>query len=99
MQKTIIPLSSKTAEGYVIPTGPLNLVFAQTDSGVVSCGLMDVMVLDRFEHPAARVKATSGPSIRTLDDLLQGLVKDVNETAKKRGIQLGMTGREALEQM
>jgi uncharacterized protein YunC (DUF1805 family) len=97
MQKSDLKLSQKKAEGYVIPIGQVNLVFATTDKGMVGCGAIDVMALDRFSYPAARVKPSQGTSIGTLDDLLAGIIKDANESAGKLGIKVGMTGREALD--
>ena len=99
MQKSDVPLSRKTAAGYVISLGAINLVFATTDQGLVGCGAIDVAALDRFSYPAARVKPSRGNSIGTVDDLLAGVIKDANEAAAKLGIQVGMTGREALERL
>jgi uncharacterized protein YunC (DUF1805 family) len=42
------------------------------------------------------VKATRGPSVATIDDLLLGEVKDANAAAIKLGVKIGMSGREAL---
>ena len=92
-----VQLTSKQADGYSIPLGPVNLVFVVTDVGMVSCGAFDVMALDAFHYPAARVKSITGNPIATIDDLLVGIVKDANEEAVNRGIHLGMPSREALD--
>ncbi|MFH0952775.1 MAG: DUF1805 domain-containing protein [Verrucomicrobiota bacterium] len=42
---------------------------------------------------------TAGIPSKTVDDLLAVAVKDVNEAAKRLGVQAGMTGRQALEKM
>jgi uncharacterized protein YunC (DUF1805 family) len=89
-----IRLPQKEADGYVIPMGPFNVVSINTDVGMVGCGAFDVRALDRFAYPAARVTG-----VATLDDLLQGRVKEANEHARKLGIEAGMTGREALERL
>jgi len=94
-----VQLSNKQADGYVIPLGPVNLVNVITDVGMVGCGAFDVTALDNFGYPAARVKATRGSSISTIDDLLVGEVKDANEAADKLGVEVGMSGREALDRM
>ncbi|MEK7375645.1 MAG: YunC family protein [Candidatus Margulisiibacteriota bacterium] len=94
-----IKLAKKTAKGYVIPVGSWNLVFASTGKGMVSCGAIDVIVLDKFDYPAARVKSSTGGKIETIDDLLSGTIKDANAAAKKRGIVEGMSGKEALEKL
>jgi uncharacterized protein YunC (DUF1805 family) len=92
-----VRLARKQADGYVIPLGSVNLVSVVTGSGMVGCGAFDVAALDKFGYPAARVKPSRGGSIETIEDLLAGLVKDVNVAAAERGIKVGMTGREALD--
>ena len=94
-----VQLACKQADGYVIPLGPVNLVNVVTDSGMVGCGAFDVTALDKFGYPAARVKATKKSTIATIEDLLSGVVKDVNEAALKRGVKIGMSGREALDRI
>lgn len=45
------------------------------------------------------MKSTSGNPIATIDDLLAGVVKDANTEAIKLGINVGMSGREALDML
>lgn len=92
-----VHLTHKQADGYVIPLGPVNLVNVVTDLGMVGCGAFDVGALNNFGYPAARVRPTTGSSIASIDDLLQGTVKEVNPAAEKLGLKNGMTGREALD--
>jgi uncharacterized protein YunC (DUF1805 family) len=97
MQQTDVHLTKKTAQGYVIPFGPVNLVTVLTDVGMVGCGMFDVSALDSFSFPAAKVRPAAGPSIVDIDDVLKGIVKEANRSAMGRGIKNGMTGRQALE--
>lgn len=97
MKQTSFRIGGKEARGFEIPLGAVNLVFATTDVGMIACGAFDVAALDRFHYPAARVKSPTGAPIATVDDLLAGVVKDANEEAARRGITLGMTGRQAME--
>jgi uncharacterized protein YunC (DUF1805 family) len=92
-----VQLTGKQADGYVIPLGPVNLVNVVTDVGMIGCGAFDVAALNNFGYPAAKVSPTQGNSIATIEDLLQGIVKEVNPAAEKRGLKVGLTGREALE--
>jgi uncharacterized protein YunC (DUF1805 family) len=92
-----VPLAKKTADGYIIPLGQISLVFVTTDRGIVGCGAFDVAALSNFGYPAAKMKSRSGKPITTIDDLLQGIVKEANGEAAKLGITLGMSGKEALE--
>jgi uncharacterized protein YunC (DUF1805 family) len=94
-----VHLKNKQAEGFVIPLGSLNLVGVVTDIGLAGCGAFDVSALDNFSYPAVRVRSEKGEPIATIEDLLSGIVKDVNKSAVGLGIRVGMTGREALEKM
>lgn len=95
-----VTLGEKKADGYVIPLRKsLNLVFVVTDAGMVSCGAFDVAALDKFSYPAARVRSADGSPIVIIADLLQGVVKEANPAAIERGIEVGMSGKEALERL
>ncbi|MDY6987138.1 MAG: YunC family protein [Thermodesulfobacteriota bacterium] len=94
-----IQLTNKEVDGYVMPLGPVNLVYVTTDTGMVGCGAFDVAALDNFSYPAARVRPTRGSSIATTEDLFVGEVKDANEAATSLGVKIGMSGREALDHM
>ena len=97
MEHIKMQLNAKQADGYVIALGPVNLVNAVTDVGMVGCGAFDVAALNNFGYPAAKVRPAHGSSIATIEDLLQGIVKEVNPAAEKLGLKVGLTGREALE--
>jgi uncharacterized protein YunC (DUF1805 family) len=97
MNHTKVELTRKQADGYVISLGPVNLVNVVTDVGMVGCGAFDVAALNNFGYPAAKVRPVQGSSIATIDDLLEGIVKEVNPAAEKRGLKVGLTGRNALE--
>jgi len=97
MIHTKVQLTGKDADGYVIPIGSLNLVNVVTDRGMVGCGAFDVAALNNFGYPAARVRPSKGSSIATIDDLLMGIVKEVNPAGEKLGLKVGMTGKEALD--
>jgi len=92
-----VQLARKQADGYVIPLGAVNLVNVVTDIGMVGCGAFDVAALNSFGYPAAKVRPAQGNSIATIEDLLQGIVKEANPAAEKLGLKVGQTGREALE--
>jgi len=91
-----VDIGGKPARGFVYPIGPVNLVAVVTGAGIVGCGAFDVAALEKFNYPAARVKPSTGPSIVSIEDLLAGIIKDVNGPAQARGVKIGMTGREAL---
>ncbi len=99
MKQVKVKLTTKEADGFVIPLGPANLVAVMTDQGLVGCGAIDVAALDSFSYPAAKVRPAIGPSINDTDDILTGIVKEANRSAIGRGIKNGMTGRQALERL
>lgn len=97
MEHIKMQLNGKQADGYVIALGPVNLVNVVTDVGMVGCGAFDVAALNNFGYPAAKVRPSQGSSIVTIEDLLQGIVKEVNPAGELLGLKVGLTGREALE--
>jgi len=92
-----VQLAGKQADGYVIALGPVNLVNVVTDVGMVGCGAFDIAALSNFGYPAAKVRPSQGNVIRTIEDLLQGIVKEVNPAAEKLGLKVGISGKDALE--
>ncbi len=83
-----ITLNKKQADGYVIPIGPLNLVFVVAGKGMVGCGAFDVVALNNFAYPAAKAKSKTGAPIATIEDLLEGTIKESNVEAGKLGISI-----------
>jgi uncharacterized protein YunC (DUF1805 family) len=99
MHSVDIELTENCAKGCVVELGPVNLVFAYSNSGLIGCGAFDVMVLDKFNYPAAKVRSATGDVIETVDDLLEGIVAQVNESAKHLGVEEGIIAKDALEKM
>lgn len=97
MIRESLQLKHSEAAGYVIPAGPVNLVMVIAASGMVGCGAFDVAALDTFGYPAARVRPAEGSSISTISDLCEGIIREANESARRRGVEIGMTGKEALD--
>jgi uncharacterized protein YunC (DUF1805 family) len=97
MDQEEIPLKKSTGAGYILPLGPVNLVWVVARNGLVGCGAIDVDALGKFGYPAARVRPVHGDRITTLEDLISGVVKDANPSAQQRGVRVGMNGKEALD--
>ena len=97
MQEQELRFRNGPGSGYVVPLGPVSLVFVITAHGMVGCGAFDVQALETFGYPAARVRATTGPSVETIDDLLSGSIRETNASAERRGVRVGMSGKEALD--
>ena len=94
-----VKLSMKEGEGFVIPLGQVNLVAVKTEHGVVANDFLDVESLENFEYPAAKVGPAEGDVIKTIDELLEGEVKVANLHAIQRRIEVGMSGRDALDRL
>ena len=88
-------VEGRSAEVVVLPLGPVNLVYARTERGLLACGAIDPAALEKFGIAAARVKPTAGASIGGLDELLAGEVREANQPAQALGIRPGMIGRAA----
>lgn len=92
-------MNNSEAAGYVVPLGPVNLVWGVARRGMVGCGAFDVRALEKFAYPAARVRPVGSPSVATLRDLLSGEISEANSFAAALGIQVGMSGKEALDRL
>ena len=99
MDQKTLELAGKKVEGFAYSFGPVSLVFARTDKGMIGCGLFDIAVFDRFNLPAAKMKAADGGLIQTVEDLLAATAREVNQSGQRAGIQTGMSGREILEKL
>jgi uncharacterized protein YunC (DUF1805 family) len=94
-----IHLKNSEAAGYVVPLGPVNLVWGIARRGMVGCGAFDVRALEKFGYPAARVRPLGSNSVATLGDLLLGEISEANSGAVAMGVQVGMSGKEALNRL
>jgi uncharacterized protein YunC (DUF1805 family) len=94
-----IRLANRDPYGYVIPVGPIRLVAAVTDTGMIGCRAFDIAALQNFGIPAAIIRGNEGVPIGTVEDLLNGAVAEANPEAVRRRIEVGMTGREALDRI
>ncbi len=98
MPEEVIKLKNSWACGYVFTLGPANLVWVRANKGMIGCGAFDVCALEKFEYAAARVKPPVGEeSVKSVDDLLCGEVKETNKYAELSGVKVGMKGKEALD--
>lgn len=91
-----ITVEGRSAELVQLPLGPATLVYLRTGKGILACGAIDPAALEPLGIAVARVRPGQSPSIRNLDDLLSGTVREANARAAALGIQVGMSGRSAL---
>ncbi|MDN7024817.1 DUF1805 domain-containing protein [Methanoculleus sp. FWC-SCC1] len=94
-----IRLQYKDAYGYTIPVGSTVLLAAVTEDGMIGTAGFDIEALENLGIPAAVVHAGEGIEIERISDLLDGEVVAANLHATQRRVEVGMSGREALERM
>ena len=68
-----------------------------TEAGSVGSGIYDMEVAAAFSKVLAIVQSTPEHPLATPEDLLDAVIADATPQAKALGIQIGMTGREAVE--
>jgi uncharacterized protein YunC (DUF1805 family) len=94
MKNTEIKIGEKTAMGIEIPLNNAVLVIAIGKKGFVMCGYLNIDAAEKMGDCACVVKG-----VKNVDELLAGEVVTLTSQAKKLGIELGMTGKEALEKL
>ena len=68
-----------------------------TEAGLVGCGIYDVKVAAEFGQAVAIARGTPSNPLVNPEDLFDAKIVDATPQAKSLGIQVGMTGREAVE--
>jgi len=99
--KTVpVPVGSKTAQGLMVSWDGGQFVMIVAEKGLVSCGVVDKEVMERFDAAIAIARGTPEKPLRTVEDLLAAKVADVTRKASSSfGIQAGMKGEEALKKL
>lgn len=67
--------------------------------GVLACGVVDPVVMNRFGAAVAVARGTPQQPLVTAEDLLGARVVEVTDAAAARGITPGMAGAAALEKL
>ncbi len=70
------------------------LLVIRAKKGFVMCGYLNMDVANKLGDVAVRVTG-----VKSFEDVLNAKAVDVSEAAKKVGITVGMTGKEALNKM
>ena len=70
-----------------------------TEVGIVGCGIYDIETPAEFDQAIAIAKGTPSQPLVTPDDLLAATIVDATPQAKQLGIEIGMTGKQAVELM
>ncbi|MEE2936484.1 MAG: DUF1805 domain-containing protein [Planctomycetota bacterium] len=70
-----------------------------TRAGIVGCGIYDLETAAEFGQAIAIAKGTPTHPLVEPEDLLDATIVGVTPQAKEIGIEVGMTGKEAVEKM
>ncbi len=68
-----------------------------TEAGLVGCGIYDVKIAAEFGQAIAIARGTPQKPLVDPEDLFDAKIVDATPKARELGIQIGMTGREAVE--
>ncbi len=70
-----------------------------TRIGIVGCGIYDINTAAHFGQAIAIAKGTPSHPLVEPEDLLDAKIVDATPQAQACGIEVGMTGKEAVEKM
>jgi uncharacterized protein YunC (DUF1805 family) len=68
-----------------------------TEAGLVGCGIYDIKTAAEFGQAVAIARGTPEKPLVNPEDLFEARIVDATAPARKLGIEIGMTGREAVE--
>jgi uncharacterized protein YunC (DUF1805 family) len=68
-----------------------------TEAGLVGCGIYDIKTAAHFSLAVAIARGTPQNPLVNPEDLFDARIVDATPQAKDLGIEVGMTGREAVE--
>jgi uncharacterized protein YunC (DUF1805 family) len=68
-----------------------------TEAGLVGCGIYDTKVAAEFGQAVAIARGTPQKPLVNPEDLFDAKIVEATPLAKQLGVQVGMTGREAVE--
>jgi uncharacterized protein YunC (DUF1805 family) len=92
-----VSTDSGAASGLSVGWDGGQFVMIVGEKGIVSCGVIDMAVMNRFDAAIAVARGTPEKALVTSDDLLNATIAEVTDKAAALGVKVGMTGREALE--
>ena len=87
------------APDYILPSGARGMIGNDAGIGLENAGIASLKTLEEHGIPGAAVAAMSaeiGIGQSTYND---GVISTVNEVAKKMGVAVGMTAKEAADKM
>ncbi|MBC8356938.1 MAG: DUF1805 domain-containing protein [Planctomycetes bacterium] len=68
-----------------------------TETGIVGCGIYDVKTAGEFGQAIAIAKGTPENPLVDPEDLFEAKIVDMTPKAKELGVEIGMSGHDAVE--
>lgn len=68
-----------------------------TEAGIVGCGIYDTRIAAEFGQAVAIARGTPAKPLVDPEDLFEAKIVEATPQAKALGIEVGMTGRQAVE--
>ncbi|AKB17008.1 YunC family protein [Methanosarcina sp. WWM596] len=89
-----IPLENGCVLGLRFEMQKYPLLVIRAEKGFLMCGYLNISAAEALGDTAAKVKG-----VQNFEDMLKTTVVEVTKFAGELGIEIGMTGREAMEKM
>jgi len=70
-----------------------------TEAGLVGCGIYDVKTAEHFGQAVAIARGTPQHPLVEPEDLFEAKIVEATKQARELGVQIGMSGREAVERL
>jgi len=100
MPVTVTPVESeRPALGLEVSWDGGQYVQIIAQKGVVTCGVVDMAVMEKFGAAMALTRGTPEKPLRTVADLLAARILEVTSAAAALGVKEGMSGKEALARL
>ncbi len=87
------------APDYILPNGARGMIGNDAGIGLENAGIASLKTLEEHGVPAAAVAAMSAEIGVGQSTYNEGVISTVNEVARKMGVTVGMTAREAADKM
>ena len=90
---TPLKINDKTATGLKVDlpdSPPLVMIIGQT--GFIMCGFLNMEAAEKLNVAAATVSG-----VKNFEDVLEAEIKAVTSKAERKGIKVGMKGRDAVK--
>jgi len=89
-----VTVGNKKFRGYEIKISEKTLVLIVGERGYLACGYWNLETADKFNDCCAIITG-----VNTVEEMLEKKVVALSKKAKEVGINLGMSGREALQKI